>query len=153
MLLYTQRGKMKVLLKRTHDSLCAADEDAARYIGRLKFDETVMVEVRRPRNILFHRKFFALLNVGFDAWEPNQSYKGEKVKKNFERFRQDVTILAGYYDAVPTISGNVRLMARSIAFGNMEEDEFEKLYNAAINVLLERVLTQYTRDDLDMVVE
>jgi hypothetical protein len=93
------------------------------------------------------------LNVGFDYWTPEAEYKGRVVEKNMDRFREEVTILAGYYDVVASLGGSVRLKAKSIAFANMEEDEFERLYSAVINVILQKVLTTWTREDLDDVVD
>lgn len=128
-----------------------------RRIARLEPGEIINVEASIPRNPRFHRKFFALLNVGFDAWEPSRkhkTYKGRPVEKNFEAFREEVTILAGYYEQTFDIHGRMRLRARSIAFARMEEPEFEELYSAVANVLLQHVLTRYAnREELDAVVE
>lgn len=49
--------------------------------------------------------------------------------------------------------GDVRLIAKSISFGSMGQDEFTALYDAVANVILSRVLRTYTREDLDTVVE
>jgi hypothetical protein len=51
------------------------------------------------------------------------------------------------------LKGETRLTAKSISFANMDEDEFSDLYNAACNVILQRILTNYTRDDLDAVID
>lgn len=116
--------------------------------------EGLRMQFSKPRNYKFHKKFFAMLDLGFDCFEPVATeYKGVPVEKNRERFRKDVIIQAGFYDLVVNIKGEVRAEAKSISFGNMEEDEFNKVYNAVANVLLQRVLRNYTRDDLDRVVE
>jgi hypothetical protein len=122
-------------------------------LSRFKTGDIMAAKVTRTRNAGFHRKFFALLNIGFDAFESHAEWKGEVVKKNFERFREDVTILAGYYDLVPRINGEVKAEAKSISFASMKPDDFEKLYNEVANVILTRVLTNYTKDDLDNVVD
>ena len=128
-----------------------------RRITRMEPGELVNLEAVIPRNPLFHRKFFALLNVGFDAWEPgrkHKTYRGRPVEKNFEAFREEVTILAGYYEQTFDIHGRMKLKAKSISFANMEDPEFEQLYSAVANVLLQHVLTRYAgRDELDAVVE
>lgn len=113
----------------------------------------VLIERHKKRNYKFHKKLFALLDIGFDAFEPpTQEYKGLPVQKNFKRFRKDVTIAAGFYEAVADINGNVRLEAKSISFAKMEENEFEQLYSKVADVLLQKVLKNYTRPDLDRVV-
>ena len=113
--------------------------------------DLINVDVSFPRNPKFHRKFFALLQVGFEAWEPAFEVRvgGEPVGKNFERFRKDVTILAGFYEPAFSLDGTLELEAKSIAFANMDDAEFEKVYSAVANVLLSKVLRNYTREDLD----
>ena len=107
-----------------------------------------------PRNPRFHRKFFALLNIGFEAWEPTLTHEGHVVEKDFEQFRVDVTILAGHYVQTWTLDGEMRLRAKSISFASMDDAEFERVYSSVADVLLSRVLTNYTdRAELDRVVE
>jgi hypothetical protein len=121
---------------------------------RIKVGEVVQVKMIKPRNLKYHRKFFALLNIGFDAWEPPKAeYKGIQAGKSFNRFRADVIVQAGYYDVVSNINGDVRVEPKSISFGSMDDIEFEALYNSVVNVILQRVLTTYTRENLDEVVE
>lgn len=128
-----------------------SDEDK---ISSIKSGQFLEVDIKQKRNLKFHRKFFAMLNIGFEAFEPDQKdYKGQVAVKNFDRFRKDVIILAGFYDATYDIQGNLKLEAHSISFGKMSEDEFNKVYNACCNVLLLKVLHNYTREDLDSVVE
>ena len=119
--------------------------------------ELVEIETRIPRNPAFHRKLFALLNVGYEAWEPGRkrkSYKGIPVSKNFDQFRSDVTILAGYYEQTYDLSGKLKLTAKSISFAAMNPDEFEKLYSSVADVLLQHVLVKYAnRAELDSVVD
>jgi hypothetical protein len=61
-------------------------------------------------------------------------------------------VMAGHYEMAVNMRDEVRLTAKSISFANMSQDEFEALYSATVNVVLAKILTQYTRDDLDNVV-
>lgn len=74
------------------------------------------------------------------------------VAKKRERFRKDLIILAGFYEPTVNIRSEVRLEAKSISFAVMDEIEFERLYNATVDVILRRILTRYTRQDLDDVI-
>lgn len=142
------------LMKGPGGMLIPADELATEFIRKLKQGYGIKAKISKVRNIGFHRKFFCLLTIGYEAWEaPQGEYAGIKVAKEFERFRKDVTILAGYYTPVYNLKGEVRLEPKSISFGNMEQEDFEKLYSAVADVLLRKVLTNYTRADLDRVVE
>jgi len=142
------------------DGLSPTDKTAwRRFWGRvtnLEEGEILTVETKIPRNGRLLRKFFALLNVGFDAWEPDRkrkTYRGIEVRKDFEQFREDVTILAGFYIQTFDLNGRMRLKAKSISFAKMDEAEFEKVYESVATVLLEKVLVTYKgRAELDRVV-
>lgn len=140
-------------MKTAGGALVPADPQAAEYIAKLKLGASVKGKFTKQNNPAFHRKMMALFNLGFDAFNPGAlTYKGQVVEKSFDQFRHDITILAGYYETTITLRGEVRLVAKSLSFGSMEQDEREALYSAVINVLLAKVLTTYTRDDLDDVV-
>jgi hypothetical protein len=142
-----------VVTKTAGGALAPADQQAADYLCKLKLGEAVKVKATRMRNPGHHRKYFALLNLAFDAWEPVEKiYRGEAVRKNFGQFRNDVIVLSGYYEMAVTLKGDTRLTAKSISFGNMAQDEFDKLYSATVDVILQRILTRYTRADLDNVI-
>lgn len=145
---------MELMLIKTPTGLIPMGHDSTEKYQKLKQGQVYRIELTRPRNPKFHRKFMALIGIGFDAWEPPQrEHCGLVLMKNFERFRKDVVIATGRYDAHVNLRGEARLEAHSIAFGNMAEDEFEQLYSDAIDVLLQRVLSHYRRRDLEQVVE
>lgn len=143
-----------VLMKTPSGSLIAADSQAAEYIARLKMGVGVKFKVTKANNVAFHRKMFALANLAFEAWEPEaKEYKGEAIQKNFDQFREDITILAGFFETRVRLNGEIRFIAKSWSFESMDDIEKERLYSAIINVVLSRILTKYTRDDLDRVLD
>lgn len=134
-------------------ALVPADRETDDYLRKIKSGVVVHGEFRRMRNPRFHRKFFALLNFAFEYWEPGEVSSRHGVpEKNFERFREDVIILAGYYRSVIRLDGSVRIEAESISFGSMDEDRFEKLYNAVLTVIIERILVGRTPEEVDRLV-
>lgn len=143
-----------VLIKTAGGMLAPLDPQGIEYVSKLKLGAGVTASVKKHNNPAFHRKLFALFNLAFEAWEPaTQEYKGQVVAKNFDRFREDLTILAGYYEPTVNLRGEVRLVAKSLKFARMEQDEREKVYSAVIDVILAKLLTNYTREDLDATVE
>lgn len=145
---------MKVNLIKQGQTLIPASESDLDKLASIKVGRVVEADIKQKRNYKFHKKFFAMLNLGFESFEPERKeYKGVVAEKNFDRFRKDVIIMAGFYDATYDIQGNLKLDAHSISFGKMSEDEFNNVYNACCNVLLKQVLHNYTREDLDHVVE
>lgn len=123
-------------------SLVPANDECQERMKRVKQGAMVLCEVVQPRNIAFHKKFFALLNFAFEYFEPQgEEYKGQAPEKNFDRFRKDVLILAGYYTVVSNIKNETRVEAKSISFGSMDEQEFQELYQACFRVLWSKVLS------------
>lgn len=141
---------MKITLVKTMNGLMPLDESGAEMLKRIKQGAAVKCDVTEIRNYPFLKKFFALLNLGFSYWEPAELLEGKygKPKKNFDKFRDQVTILAGYYEAYIDINGNERVAAKSISFASMKQDEFEKLYSAVLDVLLERIFVGYTDENV-----
>jgi hypothetical protein len=57
----------------------------------------------------------------------------------FELFRKQLTVLAGYYNQLYHIDGSFRLEAKSLSYGSMEPEDFEKFYNAAIQAAMKNI--------------
>lgn len=135
------------IVKAPDGALRPADEEAEALIKKFAQGEILKADVRRFRNYRFHCKFFALLTFAFNLWCERGTgqgieYKGQHALPNFEQFREDVTILCGYYEMSVRLDGTVRIKAKSIAFANMKQEEFDKLYDKAIDVILRKVIPQ-----------
>ena len=144
------------LIRRTGDYLVPATEHDREVMSHIKIGEGMRCKFTKQRNIWFHRKYFALLNLAYEHWEPEAEktlYKGHSVEKNFGKFRNDITILSGFYTSAFNLKGEIQLVAKSISFGSMGEDEFCDLYDKTIDVILQKVLRNYTKDDLNSVVD
>lgn len=136
------------LIKTVH-GLSADDQFGADELARYKLGTRIRCKISKQRNPDFHRKFFALLNVGFRYWVPGEiSCKFGQPEKNFDQFRSDVVILAGYFDVAIRLDGSTRVTPKSISFGKMDQSEFEKLYSAVIDVLLKSIFVNYTKEDV-----
>lgn len=145
------------LRKSGNGTLQAVNDDDYWAVNALNAGQIVKAEYTVPRNIKFFRKWWALVDFAYDHWEPGEledpKWKGVTPAKNKDRFRKDLTILAGHYNATYRVDGSVRIEAKSISFSRMNEKQFNKFYSACIDVVLKRVLTNYTRKDLDQAVE
>jgi hypothetical protein len=133
------------------------DEESEKFVDKLKLKETIVADFKKPRNYEFHKKWFALVKFAYDHWEPsafqNSKWEGVVPEKSFDRFRKDLIILSGRYDAVYRVDGSVRIEAKSISFANMNQEEFKKLYNSTVNVILDKILTTYSLKDLEEIVK
>lgn len=143
-----------VLAKAANGCLVPVDQQGIEAIAKMKLGQGVKVVMTRHNNVAFHRKLFALANLAYEAWEPDGiEHKGVPITKNFSQFREDITILAGFYETRVRLNGELRFIAKSWSFASMPDEEKDRLYSAIIDVVLTRILTNYTRDDLDNVVE
>lgn len=108
--------------------------------------EIVRLKVDRPRNINFHRKYFAMIKYLWTMVDgvPDLFFTQENLRKWLQ-------VRAGFYDEI-TLDGT--RIALSISFGSMTEDEFQKVYTGVINVALKELLPKaYKDEDLDQAVQ
>lgn len=120
---------MKILLTKKPDgSLLPSYTTDYDKLKKIKVGETVSCEIKKPRNIFFHRKFFALINLVFE---------NQEIFNNIEYLRKELTKAAGYYDSYINHKGVVCYEAKSISFAKMSQDEFDDLYNKFLDVVVE----------------
>jgi hypothetical protein len=147
-------------LVRVPNGYAFADAEAVEVGKRHRLGERVRAKVVKPRSLPYHRKFFSLLQFAFDYWEPDDAevpaeYRGMRIEKSFARFRDDVIVLAGFGTPVWNARGELRLVPRSIAWSEMDADEFDQLYKASIDVCMRLVMRSkgFTREALDRALE
>lgn len=140
-----------MFLKGAGGVLIPMDEDEEAKLERYKTGDVIKVSAVAMRNGRFFRKFWALAKLGFDMFtertEPKQ-YKGMEVQHNFDAFRKDLIVLAGYYTPVYRMDGTFKLEAQSISFASMNEETFEKLYSETINVILKNIVPHMSERDI-----
>jgi hypothetical protein len=132
------------LRKNNEGALVAADDPSEKYVAKLKRGAMVRGDFKLPNNGGFHRKLMALYRLLFehfeDRYDGSITHRGEAVKADFDRFREDLTIVAGHYEKTYSIDGELRLIAKSLSFGKMDEAERERVYSDLISAGLKRVL-------------
>jgi hypothetical protein len=121
--------------------------EAEAWMGSTKQGQVIEVDATRPRNTPFHRKYFALLNYAYENWDIEEI----DATKNFDRFRDDITILAGYYEKYYRTDGSVRIEAKSISFAKMEQQEFDALYSKTLDILLANILPSHTPEEINTI--
>ena len=117
---------MKITVRNTINGLVPLYSSDLEEKRKLKIGETYQVEVKRPRNYQFHKKFFALLNIG---WENTD------VEMPFDTYRRWVTMRAGFYKVYHTPKGEL-YEPESIAFSNMDDDTFSEVYERVLAIIL-----------------
>ena len=94
-----------------------------------------VIEVKQTRNYQFHKKAFAVLNIGFE---------NQDTFKSFEVYRNVMTIKAGYYQKAPTKDGSWIPVADSLSYEKMSKVKFDQFY---------KDLTRTIAEDLSISVE
>ena len=117
---------MKGLHKRTYTGWEPVDEQANKILRRYKFGELAELENTIKRNVGFHRKFFAVLNLTF---------KNQDKAENMTDFRYYILIKSGHYHLILDGMDAIKV-PDSISFENMDDIEFQLLYNDVFNVCL-----------------
>jgi len=118
--------KIFMIRKLNNTLACAYNSDYDKLV-KIKPNEMVEVEIIKKRNINFHKKFFALLNMVFDNQEQYS---------NLDHLRHDLIIEAGFYEIRHGLHGEELKEAKSISFASMDEIEFSELYNRVIDVIV-----------------
>jgi len=93
---------------------------------RLKLGQEYEIEIKHPRNIGFHKKFMALVNIG---------HENTSLDMPFDTYRRYVTMKAGYFKTYTTKKGTY-YEAESIAFANMNQAKFEDVYSRVLDIII-----------------
>ena len=116
------------------------EEDAAALRKLMPYGTPVEVIIRIGDDNQLRRRWFALLRFAFDFYEPAALPNGIVPLPNFNRFRKELTIMAGYYTQKYTPEGSVFVDAQSTAVGEMSAEDFADLYRKTNQLLIDRVL-------------
>lgn len=124
------------LLLHVHDcprcgvSLQAADQLAEEDINTLPRGKQFMAEVKQSRSLPQHRLLFALIRkVARSTPTP--------LKEN--ALRQWLTVNTGHVDIMPLGFGKTYEAPRSWAFDKMDGDEFRKLFDDVVHLIMTEV--------------
>jgi len=108
------------------------DESASAQIRRYEPGAIITADIRQPRNLQHHRKFWVLLEI---------------VRENNDAFDSAETVLyalkaalgRGKWIEVPKASRPM-FIPESISFASMDQEEFSRFYSDAVNAVLKHWL-------------
>lgn len=140
---------MKLLVVNTSLGLVPYGDEDNEEKQKLKIGETYSVEVKVARNLDFHRKYFALVSY---AWE----FLTEAETATFrtkENFRKYLEISAGHCEVIyhPRLQEFVEI-PKSIAFGKMDNAEFDDLYRRVKDVVFSMIGSRVSEDEFERLV-
>lgn len=120
------------IFRRRGNTLVPADRDAFLSLERMQEGREYLVNLTRPRNVRHLRKLFALLNLvqdNTDRWP------------TVETLLDDLKISTGLFETrVNAVTGLPYVVAKSISFASMTQDEFEQWFDRAVDLICKQVL-------------
>jgi len=121
------------------------DEAGKAIVASMDKGEIRKVKVTKPRNIVNHRRFFALLKLCYEMMPE----KWHEAYPSMEHLRFVLTVEAGWCDFIPTKNGPVP-MPKSISFAKMDEAEFRDFWDKVVKVIVTRFLPGVNQHELEM---
>lgn len=128
---------MKIYLHNTLSGLIPLYPSDMGEKKKLKLNTDYLATVVNPRNILFHKKFFALVNIG---------HQNTRLELPFEAYRAYVIMKAGYVKSYTTGAGTF-LLPESISFANKDQAQFEEIYSRVLDVIIKDIGA--TKEDIE----
>ena len=150
---------MKLLLKNTNHGLIPLYDKDYEEKKKLVIGKDYQAEIKLARNIFFHRKYFGMLDAAWSLLRENQRvfFGGATYGETFgkEAFRRSVQISAGFFEPIWDVKGRCwQKSVKSIAFDKMDEGEFENLYKAVYDTVMDLLAMNGTSQyDFDKMIE
>ena len=139
-----------IMLAKKLRALYPVDEAGEDWLRRLAQGEIIEATVRRPRNMAFHRKFWALASLCWTQTNDRARYP------TVEALVTDLKIATGHCDRRTVVLDGAQMLVltpRSISFAAMDDSEFAAFYDRVCDYVAVNVLPGVTRADLRAEIE
>lgn len=137
---------MKILCVITETGLTPKYESDREEFKKLKRNAEVVVEIKKGRNIEFHKKYFALLKLTFENFP--EWLEDTLNVHSVEDLRTRIKIDLGLYDIFHYGNQSI-IIPKSIAFDKMDETEFEKFYRMSVNHIIKNYLKGVSNEQIE----
>lgn len=114
-------------------------EETEKAMQKVKNGETILIEYKKSRNVGFHKRAFALLNL---VLQNQDKYN------NLTDLLTEFKLKAGHYQEHISLKKGVIYIPKSISFAEMDELEFGEIYNKFIDIALRDFVTM-SKEDLE----
>jgi hypothetical protein len=118
----------KIFITKTSNGLLPADEVSEKVYLKWKNGASYSLEYNKARNPKFHRMVFAVAQKVCDNAPEDSYWNG----KDAYHLIKAVELKIGFVDELVDFDGEVHMIPKSIAFENMEEADFKKLFDALL---------------------
>lgn len=134
---------MKIYCRVTSDGLIPLYDSDLDEKKRLKIGTDVEVEVKKARNIKFHKKFFALLRLVLDNMPDGlkKYYEIYNEESFLFQIKEDLKLFKEYKGG--------RKEYLSISFEAMDEYTFSRFYNIVVKLMLTKYIQLENDNDIE----
>ena len=134
---------MKALFCKHLGALRPADDDAETLLSKLRDGDLVKAEIKVPRNLAHHRKWWKLMQIVHE----NQDFY-----PSAEAVCTAIKLGIGHTERFGWKGGVVEL-PKSIAFSKMDQAEFELFYERGVDYIVGHIVPGLDRTSLKREVE
>ena len=134
-----------LLVVKSLGALRPADEAGEAVLRTLAQGELIEITLRRPRNVKFHRLFWALASLVWEQMDNLDDYP------DVEDLVTELKIITGHYTKrFIHIEGKrwTVLTPKSISFSAMEQPAFEEFFERCCDWIVANVLPGVTQEEL-----
>ena len=132
---------MRGLFQKQEDVLYPYDDEAVKWLAKKKENAVLTVNIKQERSPQYHRRQFKMFTIMHDMIDDDEL--------EFEEFRRLLTVKAGYYKAVGKVDGSVMVVPDSLAFGAMDQETFQKCFEAMHRAFCAKFGDKLTMDQLN----
>jgi len=119
---------MKLYLKKTSTGLIPIYEDDKKVFNKIEKNLMCLCDIKQPRNLKHHKKFFAILRLAVDNW-PNDDIT------TTDQLLDNLKLNAGFVETFTGLDGEKNVKPKSIQFTKTGQIEFSAFYDKALDIL------------------
>lgn len=120
---------MKLLLRNTIHGLIPIYPSDTDEKKKLKLGQDYEADIKTPRNYQFHKKLFALFNLGC---------QNSKMDLPFDVYRKIMTVRAGFFTAYSTDKG-VYYEPDSLSFTAKDDTQIAEVYSRVMDAIIKDI--------------
>jgi hypothetical protein len=135
---------LKILVRKQFSTLRPVDEAGEEVLRKLKNGSLVQVEIKQPRNVGHHRKYWALVSLVADNTDRYP---------DAETVHEAIKIAVGLRTEITMPDGSKGYIPGSIAFNKMDQGEFNVFFDRVCDAVAKHFLPGVTSESLKHEVE
>ncbi len=123
----------------------ASYDSDAEAVKSIPIGESVCAKFIKTRNVMHHRKFFAMLKMVMDNMPESMPDQYQDINLLLD----EIKFQLGYFEMHHTLGGKDYYKVKSISFAKMDQVKFEEFYNRAVDVMIKYFLKDLTHEQFE----